>query len=373
MQRHTYTVLTPMKTFSYPTAAIALFILTLGLSACGDSEPETRITEREALPVRVQQVVLENVPEAYHYAGVVRGKHKAQLSTKLMGRVTFLDVEEGDRVQKGQVLLRIQNEDLSAQKAQVEAHIREAQAAFESAETNFERMKSLYASESATKKEFEDATTQFEMARAQMAALESRLHEVNDLLSYTRLTAPMSGYVVQKNADVGDMASPGMPLLAVENTGSLEVIATVPETDIPRFAPGDPVAIEISALGETVKGTVAQINPSSHANSRQFDVQVTINDGEAVAGIKSGMYARVMLQKSERAVIAVPEEALTRYGQLTGLYTIDGQNRALLRWVRTGKKIGNDVEILSGLTAGESYVTVYEGRLTDGQTVKILN
>ena len=165
----------------------------------------------------------------------------------------------------------------------------------------------------------------------------------------------------------------GMPLLVVENTQSLEVIAQVPETDIQRFAVGDTVDIEIGALGDAAtRGVVTQINPSGHYASRQYRVQVAVLGG-ARDDVKSGMYARVVLRKGARSVIAVPQEALIQRGQLTGLLTVDPQNRALLRWVRTGKQYGDRVEILSGLAEGERYVAAHEGRLADGQYVTIQN
>ena len=352
---------------------MALFLATL-LYACNtDQTPRQLTDEREALPVRVQEVHLTQVPQAYRYSGSVKGLHKVHLSTRLMGRITNLTVEEGDRVQEGQVLVRIQDTDVRAQKAQVEATIQEAQAGYTSAELNYNRMKTLYNSESATKKELEDATTQFEMAEAQIAMLNGRLEEVNDRLSYANIVAPISGYVVQKNVDSGDMAVPGQPLLAIENTSDLEVRATVPESDVNLFKRGDSILVEVDAIDATLPGKIAQINPASSSSGRQFEVVAAIDHNDQINTLKSGMHARVVLEKTQRSVITVPETALTRRGQLTGVYTVDQQNRAMLRWVRTGKPIGDHVEILSGLQEGELFVAAYEGRLIDGHPVRVLN
>lgn len=357
----------------YP-ASLALFslILMLGLSACGDDAPEA-LNAEQAVPVRMQEVNTTEVQQAYRYSGTVQGMNKVQLSTKMLGRITSLSVEEGDRVRKGQVLARIKSEGVQAQKTQVLANLQEAEAGLVNAETNYQRMKTLHEAQSATRKEFDDASTHYEMMQARRAALQGKLHEVDDVLGYAVITAPIDGYVVQKMAEAGSIASPGMPLLVVENTQSLEVIAQVPETDIQRFAVGDTVDIEIGAVGDaTMRGTVTQINPAGHTASRQFKVQVAVL-GSARDDVKSGMYARVVLRKGTRSVIAVPEDALIQRGQLTGLLTVDQQNRALLRWVRTGKQYGDTVEILSGLAEGERYIAAHEGRLNDGQQVTILN
>lgn len=358
---------------SYRASLVTLSLaLVLSLSACGTDTPQTR-DAGPAVPVRLQEVQTTEVQQAYRYSGTVQGMNKVHLSTKMLGRITALSVEEGDRVRKGQVLARIKSQDVEAQKAQVLANLQEAQAGLTNAETNYRRMKTLHDAQSATRKEFEDASTHYAMMQARIAALQGKLREVDDVLGYAVVTAPIDGYVVQKMAEAGSMASPGMPLLVVENTQRLEIIAQVPETDIQRFAVGDTVEIEIGAVGKAeTRGIVTQINPSGHHASRQFRVTVGVLGG-ARADVKSGMYARVVLRKGVRSVIAVPQDALIQRGQLTGLLTVDQQNRALLRWVRTGKQYGDHVEILSGLAEGEMYVAAHEGRLTDGQPVTILN
>ena len=103
-----------------------------------------------------------------------------------------------------------------------------------------------------------------------------------------------------------------------------------------------------------------------------YEILGVPRDADAAA-IKSGMYARVVLTHGQRSMIAVPEDALIRRGQLTGLYTVSSRDQALLRWVRTGKRFGDQVEILSGLTEGEAYITGYEGRLADGQPIRVMN
>ncbi len=358
---------------SYPASLVALGLtFVLSLSACSGEAPQTQ-ADAPAVPVRLQEVQTTEVQQAYRYSGTVQGTNKVQLSTKMLGRITALSVEEGDRVRKGQVLARIKSEDVAAQKTQVLANLQEAEAGLANAETNYRRMKTLYDAESATRKEFDDASTHYEMMQARIAALQGKLSEVDDVLGYAVVTAPIDGYVVQKMAEAGSMASPGMPLLVVENTERMEVIAQVPETDIQRFAVGDTVDIEIGAVGEAAtRGIVTQINPSGHSASRQFRVTVGVL-GDASDGVKSGMYARVVLRKGARSVIAVPRDVLIERGQLTGLLTVDQQNRALLRWVRTGKQYGDRVEILSGLAEGERYVAAHEGRLSDGQQVTIQN
>ncbi len=355
------------RTYTTLLAGLAV-LLTLGLSACGSQEslaPE----EGPAPEVQLEQARWTEVAETYRYAGSVEGDRNATLSTKVMGRITALPVEEGSPVRRGQTLVRIQSQDIEAQHAQVEAQLRQTRAAQENAATNYKRMKTLFAAESATKKEFEDATLAHQTAQEQVNALQARLLEVQDALDYTVVRAPFDGYVVRKQAEVGSLAAPGQPLLTIEDVERLDVVAQVPESEVGRIAVGDTVDVEVGATGEGLqRGRVVQVNPSAAAGSRQFEAHVRLL---AAGGVKPGMYATVVLRKGTRRVLTVPEAALVRRGQLTGLFTVNHQNEALLRWVRTGRHIDGRVEILSGLTDGERYVADLTVPLRDGQAVVV--
>jgi RND family efflux transporter MFP subunit len=309
------------------------------------------------------------VTELSRYSGTVRGAQRVPLSTKMMGTVTQLDVEEGDRVQKGEVLVRVRSQNVQAQKRQVQARLQEARAALENAETNFERIRALYEQESATEKEFDDARTAYERAQARVEALESQLDEIEDTLAYATVTSPIDGYVVEKRSEEGALAAPGRPLLVVETIDEMKAVVQVPEADINRFSVGDSVTVEVGAAGDERRtGVVTQVNPAGNYASRQFSVQVRLGRAGDPA-LKSGMYAQVLLPTDETRALTVPASALVERGQLTGLYTVkDGT--VLLRWVRTGKHYGDRIEILSGLSEGERYVVNGEQRLLDGQAVE---
>jgi RND family efflux transporter MFP subunit len=354
------------------TATLFFAVAPLFLSACsGDSEtPQTEA----GIPVEVAVARLSPIAQAYRYSGTVRGTRRVELGTRMLGRVTFLTVEEGDRVRRGETLVRLQSQDIRAQRSQVLAGLTEASATLANAETNYRRMQALYESDSATRKELDDAAVHYETALARVAAMEARLVEVDEALDDAVLTAPFDGFVVRRMAEQGDLASPGRPLLTIEDTRALEVVAQVPENDILRFAEGDTVNIEVGSVdGSPIPGTVTQINPSGDAETRQFDVIVTVDDTDNRQRIRSGMFARIELRKGERSVISVPEVALHRRGQLTGLCAVDADGRALLRWVRTGRQIGDRVEVLSGLAEGEIFVVSSQHRIADGQRVQVLS
>ncbi|HYW33811.1 MAG TPA: efflux RND transporter periplasmic adaptor subunit [Balneolaceae bacterium] len=351
--------------------SILSFSVLLLLSSCSHKKSNT--TKNAEKPV-VQTSVAKrtSVPRYYQFVGSVESEHRINLSTKVTGQITSLPYDVGDSVSKGKVLLQIKHNDILAQRNQVKASLAQAQTTLENTRTNYNRIKALYADSSVTKKKLDDMRTQFEVARARIKALKSKLAKTKDLLDYSILKSPINGYIVKKNVTQGDMTAPGKPLLTLEDVKYLKVHVTVPSSQIGFFSKGDSVNIAINAADAHVVGTVKSINPSGNAMSRQFDVDVRIPPKVVTkSNIKPGMFARISLKRGSQSLFSVPAKALIHQGQLTGLYMLDSNNKVILQWVRTGRKIGSRVQILSGLAKGDRYITSYNGRLQEGQKVTI--
>jgi len=349
--------------------AIVLLALAVTAISCGSTD-DAEVQQANPITVPVATAQMQSKSASHYYSGTVQSERTVNMSTKVMGRVTQLDVEEGDFVKEGEVIIRIKDDNLQAQKNQVQAGLQEARAAYENAETNYNRIKALYESESATKKELDDIKAQYEMTKAKVQAMEARLGEINDMLTYTQLEAPFDGYVVSKRISEGDMAAPGQPLIAFEQEHRMKVVATVPESEINRFNEGDAVLVEVEAAGlKNISGTISTINPSGNRGSRQFMVEIRLPKTDDIKSLKSGMFARIGVSSDENKAVLVPATAVIERGQLTGIYTLNDQSEVVLRWVRLGETLGDDVEILSGLAPGEKYVSAVEQPLHDGQKV----
>ena len=200
-------------------------------------------------------------------------------------------------------------------------------------------------------------------------------NEVNAMLGYTTLTAPFSGIVTQKLADAGSMASPGMPILTIEQSGSYQVSAAVPENTINQIKQGTEAIVTIKAIDKTIRGTVTQINQSSQYTGGQYIIKISIPDKDKT-GLYAGMYANVAIPVKEAVAVTtagnavmVPLSSIEYKDQLTGLYTIGSNNTALLRWVRLGKTYGDKVEVLTGLEKTETFILSAEGKLYNGVPV----
>lgn len=365
--------MTDMNTRSKRLSFAALLVGgSLFIGACGGEPAGQQTDETPSSAVLFETAGAAAGGQTTTYSGSVEGARRVALSTRVMGRVVQLNVDEGDEVSAGDVLLRIDDGQLTAQRRQAEAGLREARANLENARTNFARFDTLLAQESATQREFDDAKTMLESAEARARSLESRIAEVDDALQYTVIRSPVSGVVAERSIDQGAMAAPGAPLLVVETVDALKVIATVPESDVNRLSAGQAVRIHVDAAGVSLPGVIEEVNRSASGPGRRYTMRVVF--GDDTAGIRPGMFARVSAASAAAsgeagAAITVPEDALIRKGQLTGLYALTADDRVILRWVRTGLSSDGRVEILSGLAAGERYVIPGGERLEDGQLV----
>ena len=337
------------------------FLITLVLSAflitsCGEEKAEVG-----SIPIKVntETVKKANVAQQLEYPGTVEGESKVKLSTKLMGEITYFPFEAGTKVTKNQLLAKINGGDIAAKQQQVEANIHQAEAAFKNVEINYNRVKSLFEKNSATKKELEDIQLAYDMAKAQLSAAKEMKNEVENVLDYSEIRAPFDGYIVNKFFEEGDIAAPGHPLMIVESFKDFKVTALVPASDINLFNIGQEVAVSVDAArNKLYKGKVAEVNPGGNSFSKQFEIKVKIeNNQESADLIKSGMYASIVLTDQTKPLITVDESVLVKRGQLVGVYSVSDNNEALLRWLRLGKNINGKYEVPSGLTEGDIIIT----------------
>lgn len=357
-------------------ACIGIGLLLFGACSSNDQKSAEKKDSEMAVKVTVgsSSAGQEN---SIQVSGQVESVQSANISTRVMGYITKLNVKVGDQVSKGQLLATISNQDILAKKGQTNAMIAEAEAAFKNAQKDHERFTALYKQQSASAKELDNISLQYLAAKSRLEGAKQMRNEVNAMLKYTNLTAPFAGVITQKLADAGSMANPGMPILTIEQNGSYQVSASVPENVINQIHQGEAATIHIKAANKTIEGTITQVNQSSQFTGGQYVIKLHIPD-QKKQGLYAGMYANVSipvknLAQVKDAKVMVPLASIENRDQLTGLYTVSSSNTALLRWVRLGKTEGNQVEVLSGLAPNEQYIISAEGRLFNGTAVKIKN
>jgi RND family efflux transporter MFP subunit len=344
------------------------------LTSCGGDKKE-QITKEAAITVKVSGVSENDNSPFVTASGKIEAENSANLSTRMMGYVTKVHVKVGQKVGAGQLLVSINNTDLQAKKAQVDASILQATAGYNNAKKDYDRFVNLYKQQSASQKELDDITARYEMAKAGLEGAKQMRNEVMAQFSYSNITAPFSGTVTNTFVKEGDMANPGMPLVSVEGASRLQVTAMVSENDIASIKKGMPVKVLVKSSNANLTGKVSEVSLSATNTGGQYLVKINLDKTDS--SVLSGMFVNVQfpIENKTQAVqtdrVLVPESALVKQGQLTGIYTIGTGNVAILRWLRIGKNFGNQVEVLSGLSASEQYIVSADGKLYNGATVSI--
>ena len=356
------------------TPAIMLILLAaIFLASCsGDNH---QADEKKVNPVNVTVATAgAQSGNTIQVSGQIESKETAVISTRVMGFITSIKVKAGDKVQKGQLLATISNGDIQAKRAQAQAMVSEAEAALKDAQKDYERFAELYKQNSASTKEFENATLHYNSVKAKTEAARQMQKESEVMLTYTNLTAPFAGVITQTPIDAGSMANPGMPILMMEQTGGYQVSASVSEGDIAKIKTGTEAEIVIKSSGRRIKGKVAEVSPSSQFSGGQYMIKVNIPDEEKT-GLYSGMYVSVSILVAKDsggdAITLVPTSSIVYKDQLTGIYTITENQTALLRCVRLGKEQGDQVEVLSGLRNDEKFILASEGKLYNGAPILV--
>lgn len=315
-----------------------------------------------------------NNRDGFYVSGQVTARQTATISTRMMGFVQKIHVKPGDGVIKGELLVSISNSEVLAQKAKAEAMLVEAEAATHNAKKDYERFKRLRDQNSVSDKELENMALQYTSMNAKLEMAKQSLSEVNAMLSYTDIKAPFSGIVTRKMIDEGSMANPGMPLLVIEEKGSLIVEASVPENYISYVQLGDKAEIELRAISKKTVGTIIELSPSAYGTGGQYSVKLSL-EREVESSVQSGMYAHVFVPNEQLTSVSdklmVDVSSVIYRDQLTGVYVVNDQNQAILRWVRLGDLKGKQVEVLSGISQHEQVIRNPEGKLYNGVKVMI--
>lgn len=351
-----------------------LSLSTLVLTSCGGDKKEA-VKEAPSIVVHLSNNAEKNNSPFVSASGKIEAENSANISTRMMGFVSQIHVKVGQKVGAGQLLVSINNTDLQAKKAQVEASILQASAGFTNAKKDYDRFVNLFKQQSASQKELDDMTARYEMAKAGLEGAKQLRNEVLAQFSYANIRAPFSGTVTNTFVKEGDMANPGLPLLSLEGGGKLQVTAMVSENDITAIKRGLPVSVLVKASNAFLTGKVSEVSSSATNTGGQYLVKIDLDKTDS--SVLSGMFVNVQFPIENKTntisntKILIPEKALVEQGQLTGIYTVGAGNIAILRWLRTGKTFGNQVEVLSGLSADEPYIVSAEGKLYNGAKVSI--
>jgi len=337
-----------------------LFFTLLVISGCKDNAVSHKETQKPlaTATVSIAPVTKELATNQIQLVGTVEAVKQAEISSKITGNILEIAVDLGSRIKKGDLLIKLSAGEISAQ-------LQQAQAQLEQAKRNLTREEKLLKQNAATPETVKSLKDTVLIAQA--AVLESQT-----MLDYAIISAPFDGIVTKKPANVGDLATPGKPLLRIEDEDNLQILTDIPEAMINTIKKGDVLQATIPASNSHVSGVVTEVSPIADPSSRTTPIKIKIN---STSQLRSGQFARVTLALEEIETYTIPQSAILPYGQLERVFVVR-ENHAQLRLVRTGVAFPGThgqkrIEILSGLSEGENVITSGNNNLQSGQPLKI--
>ena len=370
----------------------------------------------DAVPVKTETVATQEVRPTWRYSGEIRPDKQVQLAFKEPGYVDALhqvkgadgrwrDLQVGDEIQAGVVLAHLRRSDYAAsvdtavgQQAAVQgaldaakADLGQARADQTKADLDFERAQALYAAKAMTRPDYDAAVArhaattagvqsalqQIEARQGQLNATRAQFVSARINLGDTNLVAPMPGVIVAKNIERGTLVAAGTPAFTLDDTRFVKVAFGVPDSMLSHFVMGSPLPVQIEAIGKTLTGRITQIAASANRESRVFNIEVTVHNGDG--SLKEGMIGSVYVQQANpQTVPVVPMTALMTAESGSNNYSVfaigqrEGKQFAELKSVRVGETVGNSVVIDQGLIPGERIIVNRTNQLNDGAAVRVI-
>jgi RND family efflux transporter MFP subunit len=347
-----------MKLFA--TQLMTGAVLAVILAGCSHETPSSTAPaparEMRAPVVSVQTV---SVPDVFPLAGVVEAVDTVQLSSRVMGHIRALNVVQGQAVKRDEVLFEVDPVDTQGGVDVAQQNLVQAEAALRDAKLDYERFKNLYNDEAVNKQQLEKMRMNYEVSLSRVAQAKAGLSVARGQISYTRVSAPMDAIVTAKLANEGDMATPGHPVLMLEDTSHMQVRAAVPERVFRSLKLGDEVKVEVDGQAQPVSASVARMTPTADPQAHTYPVTLDV----AAPGLKSGAFARVLFPQGAHQALLIPQAAVLDRAGVHGVFVLDKDGIAHYRMVRTGAgQPGGMVEVLAGLAAGERVVASHAER-----------
>jgi len=344
-------------------------VLGVFLTACHQSRDSAHQSPPQNRNLPIMSVSV-GAPVEYTTVGSVVSDQRVDVTSRLTGYIRTISVQEGDRVRRGQLLVRLDPSDVEGGIRQAQAAVTAADAAFRDAEADKGHFQQLFEHGTISENEFRKMSLKDEAAREALNQARAGLDVARAQLTYSVIASPSDGTVVDRPKRPGDLALPGVPILTLESGHALMFDAFVDvgedKTSLSAFAVGKPVEVRIDGLATPLKGTVSRFIPSADPTTRSYQIKIALPEK---AGLTPGMFGRAVFQTGESKVPVIPRKAVVERGGLSGVYVVDRENKAQFRWLRTGREWSDRIEVTAGLQAGERLVAAPDSALRDGDRI----
>jgi RND family efflux transporter MFP subunit len=321
------------------------------LSGCARREPQRHAPA--AASVRTEVLLARTESATAEAVGTLRATREATISSKVMGTIIEIRKNAGDAVREGEILLVIDSRDLSGQVMQAQGSLAQARAAGALAETNFHRFEQLFARGAASQLELDQARYQYDTAKGAVQQAEGAVATAGSYKAYAEIPAPFSGRVVDRFCEEGDMASPGRPLMKIEDPRKLRLYASLDGTRAAAAQVGAPVEVQVPAIDNRVfRGTVAEVVPTADPVTRSILVKIDLEESPE---LRAGLFGRARLPLGQRTALRVPRAAVVQRGGVPGVFVAEA-GKAVLRMVSLEEDRPESPQVLSGLRSGDQVI-----------------
>ena len=371
----------------------APLLISAALAGCSTGRAAAASADAaEAIAVTIAHVAMTDVASAIDSGGVVQARTTATITARILAPVREVRVSPGDQVRKGQTLIVLDGDDLAAGARAARsaalaaeqgsnaaaAELQDAQAGLALARASHDRIAGLQAKRSATAQELDDATAALRSAEARVAGAYARVSQAASAVesaraagdqasitgSFTTIAAPFDGMIAEKLVETGNMASPGMPLLRLEDTRGFRLEVRVDESRIGQIHNGDSVPVFLGTGTSSITGTVTEVSRAVAADARTFLVKIALPDAD-VRGLRSGEFGKARFAGTPRRALTIPSSAVVRRGQLTSVFVVE-EGVARVRLVNLSES-----EVLAGLTESEMVILSPPAGVSDGRRVSV--
>jgi membrane fusion protein (multidrug efflux system) len=339
---------------------LKLSVISLLLVACGSKERKAETPQDDAIRVKTETLASSKTENGLILSGNIEGNSTVKLGFMVSGKISQITCSQGQTIQKGSLIASLEPTNYMLNKQLSDVELKEAQ-------DQFNRLKLMYSRSAISELDFNKGNFALEKAATQQKLAFKNLKD-------TRLYSSISGILLSKETEVGEIISAGTPLFVIADIRKVKVSALVPEGELKGLKKGQSADIQIEALGKHFQGNIVEVGAVADATTRAFTIKMEIDNKDL--SIRPGMIAqaRISLGNSRSGINIIPESIINEPGNQSYVYVVDKKaNRAFKRKISLGKMSSNRVEVLSGLSIGETVVISGQTELSDGSQIKTDN
>ncbi len=328
---------------------IIIAVLYMAGTFSDKQEPGVKTLDVSTYKGPIITIETDTINRVEQVPGTVIAKQNTQISSRVMAKVEQLNVRAGDTVEKGDLLIMLEQDDVEAQLAQSGAQINAIQASLTQAQKQLQRVKDIYAKGLVSVSAYDDAQATYDNLNANLMVTKEQQKQAQIALSYTHIKSPISGVVIERFVEPGDTATPGTPLLALFNPQQLQLEFNVREQQAIKLQIGQSLMVKVPALNIETNAVISEIVPVADSAARTMVIRLQASENSA---LMPGLYAQLELPFDAQQGVLIKPNAIHEFGQLSMVYVVEDAYIER-RFVRLGEMIDDKQHIIAGLNPGD--------------------